>query len=500
MGFIFGDSFDFYANGQPASELLLPGGLWNTANIGTSIASSAPTTRFNYGKYVEIVKSGITGGVLTSQQWPKGNTTATIYFNAAIMIPTPFGTGNDSYIYPLDITTAQFTIHFSSIDQTIYIRAGSAGAILATFPNAFFQNAWNHYQIKMIISPTVGEVHIRQNGVLADTWSVTGINTQASSGHSYINGIQFTNAASGFFVDDLLIIDDSGTALNTWVGDVRSYMISPAAPGSNTQFTSQSQSAGINATGVTQAHAVGETWLGEPFTSTYGGVISTVQLKLIAGFTGNMAAAIYDNNTKLQIGSQATPVNNPAIGYVNFTFPTPVPITAGGSYCIAVQSDTAMSLDGGSNATAIKKTGTYGTWPSMVSGTTTGQTRPYALATIVPPNWFNVSQQVQDGDTTMNYSNVVGATDSYAVNGLPVVPSSIVVMQIRELSRMSDTGARSTQTYLKSGTTVVLGTAGVLSTTYQYMPFQQYALDPNTGARWTYAGINAIELGIKVAA
>jgi hypothetical protein len=507
MAFVFADSFDLYLTQQPANELLLPGGLWNTANIGTALGGPVGT-RFNLGKYCSIVKSGITTGVLTSQQWPHGNTSATVYVNFAFFQNAPFATVNDTFMTLLDIATTQVTIHFSAVDQNIYVRTGgTGGTIVATFTNAFTQNVWNHFQIRIVFNNTTGEVRIRKNGVTTDTWVQTGINTRGGSANNYCNGIQFVNGSSTSFsgeIDDLLIFDDSGAAPNTWVGDVRAWILSPAAPGSNTQFTSQpTPTTPISSTVGTFAGVANTVHWSAAQAATYTGTVPSFTVTLQAAMTGHLIACVYADTAGAPgvVLGTSTAVTNPASGVVTFTFPTPVNVVAGVNYHFAIMGDAAFSLAyNNSTGTNWNKTNTGVTYPTFPANPAGGVASAQFTLTInwTPANWQNVNQQVQDGDTTMNYSNIVGATDSYLTNGLPVSPQSIVVAQVRELVRMSDTGARTMQTYFKSGANVTLGAPVILATSYQYMPFQQYATDPNTGAAWTVSGINAIEVGLKV--
>jgi hypothetical protein len=505
MGLLLADGFDLYATSQPpsANDFTLSGGLWNSANIGTAIQASP--TRFGVGKSLWVGKSGITGGVLSSQSF--GPSTSTVYVNFAFMQQYAFGAAADTYYTLYGGGVAQVTLHFSSVDEKIYVRTGgSGGTIVGTFNAAFTQNVWNHYQFKIIISPTAGEVHCRLNGSLTDTWSVVGINTRPGASN-FFDSLGITNPQTAGYTDDLLIIDDSGTtAMNTWVGDVRCWIMSPAAVGTNTQFTSAPpQSAvGSSTTGTNTSHLANEMWV-TPSNVTPGAptFIDSITIQLAAALTGNINCAIYDNTNASNAGNvlgTSPTVTNPAAGNVTFTFATPVSLIGVAAYRVAINSDSNPSVIGGAtSATWEKKTGvTFPTYPANPTGFTTTVNTWFWSVNYHNANFYNVSELASDGDTTYNFSNTVGAIDSYHLSALAGSPTAVLMAQVRTIARMSDNGARTAATYFKSGASVVTGASVPLASSYQYMPFQQYLLDPATGAAWTVAAINAVEIGIKV--
>ena len=111
-----------------------------------------------------------------------------------------------------------------------------------------------------------------------------------------------------------------------------------------------------------------------------------------------------------------------------------------------------------------------------------------------PANSCQVNEAVENGDTTYVADSNAGDSDLYLIAPLASVPAKIIAVQTRGYMRKSDTGARSGAVQLKSGTTTVQTTPLVLATTYQETS-RVDTVDPNTGAAWSSAGVNALQIG-----
>ena len=495
MAFLFGDSFDLWGT---ASDAVLSGSIWDTF----SLTPSSSITRFSYGK-AAVTNNG---GAGIKQNWTAGNSTNTVYFSVGLYQVT--GSHAEAYLSLKDGSSFQVTIEWDLLNNQILVRTGgTAGTVIATFSSAGLASAiWHGWQGKIVIDGSVGEVHLRVDGAASDTFSATGLNTKTTA-NSYCNGIQVYGvgqSGGNVYWDDLYVCDSSGSYENTWPGDLRSWYLLPAGAGSNTQFASQPQNQSVvGTTSTSTAHAANELWVGAAWAASYTGTVTGVTLQLSAGFTGNVNVCLYDNTNSSNAGNvlaTATAVNNPSAGNVTFTFSSPPSIVKGTSYRIGILTDASANFNGDASTGAEKKSSvTYGSFPTNPSGFTTSQHSPYCLVTITPSNWFNASEAAQDGDGTYNYDANVGDIDSYATGGLPSSPSSITHVQQRMLTCKSDAGARSAQTYLKSGSTVSLGAGAALATSYQYQ-FDQHSVDPNTSAPWEVGAINAAEIGVKVSA
>jgi hypothetical protein len=125
------------------------------------------------------------------------------------------------------------------------------------------------------------------------------------------------------------------------------------------------------------------------------------------------------------------------------------------------------------------------------AGATTGWAHTGAAT-----NWQAVSETPADDDTSYVSTSSVGAVDSYAHGA--VGAGTVFGVQLCLEARKTDTGARVIQPLVRSGGADSPGSMVPLSTSYQiYTDIRE--TDPNTGLAWTTSGINAAEIGEKLA-
>lgn len=96
-------------------------------------------------------------------------------------------------------------------------------------------NAWSYLEVKVLSNDTTGTVEVRING---DTkLSLTGIDTKVGS-NAYHDAVRFLGiTAIGHSIDDVYILDGSGSANNNFLGDQRVVAIFPNAEGTTNDFT-----------------------------------------------------------------------------------------------------------------------------------------------------------------------------------------------------------------------------------------------------------------------
>jgi hypothetical protein len=101
-------------------------------------------------------------------------------------------------------------------------------------------------------------------------------------------------------------------------------------------------------------------------------------------------------------------------------------------------------------------------------------------------------------DTDYLVTTTVGARDTHMLTNLPTLPGSVVYgVQHSLYARKDDAGLRQVKNVLKSGATTQVGTAlHTLATSYIYYT-EVFTADPNTGAAWTIAAVDALEAGIE---
>lgn len=109
-------------------------------------------------------------------------------------------------------------------------------------------------------------------------------------------------------------------------------------------------------------------------------------------------------------------------------------------------------------------------------------------------NFEAVDDATPDGDTT--YVAGQSGKDSYDLAPLNIT-GIIHAAQWNVLAKKSDAGERSLKHFTKSGATEQAGSLKALSTEYRYQS-KVYETDPNTGASWTVADLDAAEFGQEI--
>ena len=213
MAFLFADGFDFYADAGDAQTR------WASIQQDGRIVL-ATDTAFSAGQsliwYLGVNKTWLAA-------WPSHE--STIYFSVRLKYVADYHYDGDFLgMQVLDGTAKQVTLRFQ-IDGSIALCTGSSqGAVFATVPSAFSANAWDSWQVKLVISDTFGSVEIRKNGSATPLFSISNVNTRGESSNPTANTFAIFSPSGNnerFLIDDLFICSGSGGAPNTWPGDMR---------------------------------------------------------------------------------------------------------------------------------------------------------------------------------------------------------------------------------------------------------------------------------------
>lgn len=291
MAFIFSDSFDFYTVGSSPEPAY--GGWTSFSNI--SISSTV--TRFGTGKSLTsgIANSGAALKSFTS------NSSATIYINCALYWPVLNGsTAQINYITLRDVATDQITIVFTHLGSIQLYRGSSTGTLLATYSNAFAATVWTQFQFKIKIDPSAGTFEVRKNGNPSADFTATGLNTRASA-NSYVNGLLYNPnyLSTTSYMDDLLIFDDnSASAPNSWVGDVRSYSLTATADTAQKDFTPVGSTSNYANVGKFAPNAA---------TYNYSGTVGNIDLFNITDLTVTPASIVGVTTKNVMLKSDSNP-------------------------------------------------------------------------------------------------------------------------------------------------------------------------------------------------
>jgi hypothetical protein len=112
-------------------------------------------------------------------------------------------------------------------------------------------------------------------------------------------------------------------------------------------------------------------------------------------------------------------------------------------------------------------------------------------------NFSQVSEAHQDGATSYVFDSTVGDADFYAIAPIGVTPASVIAVTTRGFVQKSDAGSRSGAVQLRSGGTTVASPTTALGTTFGWL-WRVDQTDPATGAAWTPAGVNSVQIGPTV--
>ncbi len=104
-----------------------------------------------------------------------------------------------------------------------------------------------------------------------------------------------------------------------------------------------------------------------------------------------------------------------------------------------------------------------------------------------------------DSDSTYVESSTVGAKDIYDLEDLPAGYANPVAVSMYYVARHDDTsGGAGMAGILKSGATEVETAEAILTSSYRSYFLDQQTTNPDTGAAWTPAEINALQIGAIV--
>jgi hypothetical protein len=130
--------------------------------------------------------------------------------------------------------TQHITVVYNTGTGQLNIRRGSSsGTLLVSTVSQLLFNQWNYVEISVSISDTVGEIHVRLNGSPTDDVSFVG-DTKNGGTATTIDKVAFGMAK--FDIADVYIADTTGTAANTFLGDVAVRTLTPNGNGTYSQL------------------------------------------------------------------------------------------------------------------------------------------------------------------------------------------------------------------------------------------------------------------------
>jgi hypothetical protein len=116
-------------------------------------------------------------------------------------------------------------------------------------------------------------------------------------------------------------------------------------------------------------------------------------------------------------------------------------------------------------------------------------------------NYANVDDGVPNEDTDYNAATASGLTDKFAMTDLPATVAAVKGVVVRARTRKTDSGA---STYRIGVESAAGGAPATLSESADISPDQSYRwdsliadTDPDTGAAWTKAGVDAMKCQVR---
>lgn len=138
--------------------------------------------------------------------------------------PTNVWASGNSFITILDGATEQISVRSGTAGVLIVSRSGTT---LATSTNVLPLNIWCYLEFKCTINSSTGSFELRVNGTSTGWCSGSGVNTQTTANPT-TNGFKiFGSNNINFSLDDLYVLNTSGSANNDFLGECRVNILYP---------------------------------------------------------------------------------------------------------------------------------------------------------------------------------------------------------------------------------------------------------------------------------
>lgn len=191
--------------------------------------STSTTTRFNVGMSVAQV-NGFSGNYIGRSITPAAQVFIGFAMNMLIVPGTILRTYTDTG------TTNQVYVTLNNGGSFSIVR-GDGTTLASTAAGLYPAGTWQYIELSVIISSTSGYCELRVNGGTAATYSG---NTQSGGVSTSIDRFDILRTSGGSetnYWDDLYVCDATGTANNTFLGDIQVQTLLPNGVGASTQFT-----------------------------------------------------------------------------------------------------------------------------------------------------------------------------------------------------------------------------------------------------------------------
>lgn len=110
-------------------------------------------------------------------------------------------------------------------------------------PGVFLNQTWQWVEVKIGLGTdgTSGSLEVRVDGAVKQA-NVTGIDTFNNANNAYLDIVYFNGKTNGVRIDDVIIMDGTGTRMNDYLGDTKIDTLVPNSNGSVTDWTASAGS------------------------------------------------------------------------------------------------------------------------------------------------------------------------------------------------------------------------------------------------------------------
>lgn len=410
-------------------------------------------------------------------------------------------------------STTQVNLCWNSSGK-LEARRGLGGTLLGTSVASYSDLTNVCVEWDITFHASAGIIKVWLNGALDSGLNLTGLNT-APSGNAYFNtfGIVANGAQNS---------DTKFDHLYLWGYTASGGSETPALtnPVIETSYvTSQASAAwspgpSILGEGLTQATNGNTNFIGANVLSlrkvvanVSGNLDSIVIVTAGSNSTAKFKAVLYADNAGvpgalIQAGTEVVG----SVDAVPLALPmgSSLAITGGTTYWIGYMTDTNLVLQRANNDTdTYRLAATYSSGaPSSAASATPGYASAvmFGLVSGIGSNWDQVSHAMPTAGYHYNLSATVNQQDLYGFNNLSFTPSAVYTVAVKAMVGKTDTGTRTINLLTTSGATTSTGSnSGFSLSTTDLLYASYFNTDPNTGAAWTPAALNAATHGIKLA-
>ncbi len=268
MALQFIDGFDHYsAAGAPAGASMTQ--KWDATFFAGAMFPDVGTSRFG-GQALRIESTAGSAWVQKSVITQRDEMIVGFAF-----LPKATGTHTTKIHFIYDTgDSAVLSLNMSSGGASILTTSGASAASAAS---TLVAGVWQYIEFRVKVDDTVGELEIKRNGVQIANGTSLDTGTTAEVIQSL--RIESTSNLQTDHIDDLYLLDTTGSDNNTFLGDSRISVLYPSANGGSNDFT-------FTGVGVTaNFEAVDELLIDEDTTYVESGLIGAREDYINEDFT-----------------------------------------------------------------------------------------------------------------------------------------------------------------------------------------------------------------------